>query len=102
MNRMENCVFDDQCKRSVLPARENKRALLRFIIRNSYTQLVPRALAQVRLNKLMTHYSITEQRSRCRFSGRSHFVLTRAGLSRMFFRDAAGQGLLGGVYRRGM
>jgi ribosomal protein S14 len=78
-----------------------RRLLTKSVVMDSYATISIRSKLYLATSCKLVHYSITEQRNKCRMSGRSYFVLSRAGLARMPFKFMSGCGLLAGISRRG-
>ncbi len=94
-------IESDTIKRYCYEKVELTKFFLSAILKNKYTSIYPRARCYLKLSKMCRFYSLTAQRNHCRISGRTHFVLNKARLSRMQFRAACGYGYLAGIMRVG-
>ena len=102
MARSQEQILTDMTKRISLPKTDFKRMLLNHVLRNSYTPLRFRYVASKKRNMLCQAFSIVEHRNKCRFSGRTHYVITKTGMARMVLKDIAGFGWLCGLGRYGI
>jgi len=75
--------------------------IYKSIYRSEYTSIKFRWKLSYFLNLKTFGVSNLKRRCVCRLTGRSHFVIHFAGLSRFEFRRLAGVGLLCGVARYG-
>ena len=101
MSRQTEWIRDDIIKRHTCIAREFNFLLLRGLVINKYTPARIRTKASLNKNMHIAHFAKTQQRNKCRLSGRSYYVIAAVRLSRMPFKYIAGCGLLNGIARSG-
>jgi ribosomal protein S14 len=78
-----------------------KSYIYRVLTRSEYINISIRNKCTTYFNYKYFAKSNITCRQVCRITGRSHFVLKFAGLSRLIFKQIAGAGLLCGVARYG-
>lgn len=77
------------------------RYLMSSYLHNGTVARGNKAYYQYLIQRYCYNSTTTQQRCRCRLSGRAGFVITPVGLTRMSFRFSASLGLLRGVCNLG-
>ena len=82
----KHVVLTDKMKRFIYIKYEFIKFILKFIIKNKYTFSIIRQLSLLKLSKFIRYSSRSYPHTRCKISGRSHFVWSKFNLSRFNFR----------------
>ncbi len=104
MRRSRNIewVVSDWYKRAGYADCDLSTTLAKFFVKSSYAPLYLRGSLYFSMCRWASSYSKSQQRNVCRVCGRAHYVISRAGMTRLQLRYTAGQGMLRGVNRTGV
>ena len=96
---MHSQIRRDKKRRFLVQKYEMIRRVLKSLISNSRTSHEDRMAYMYRLHNLPRNSSVVRIRNRCLLTGRGRSVYRQFGISRISFRELAGNGFLPGVFK---
>ena len=96
---MKRKINLDNIKRNLFKKYEFKRTFLKTCASNLYINNSIRWFLLTKLNNIPRNSSITRIRNRCVLTGRSRAIIRKFKISRLMFKELAGNGKLSGVQK---
>ena len=96
---MKGKIHIDNTKRNLFKKYECNRYYLKTCASNLYIDNSIRWFLLIKLNNIPRNSSITRIRNRCVLTGRSRGIIRKFKISRLMFKELAGNGKLSGVQK---
>ena len=96
---MKRKIGLDNIKRNLFRKFEYERSFLKTCASNLYIENTIRWSLFIKLNNIPRNSSRTRIRNRCVLTGRSRAIIRKFKISRLMFKELAGNGKLSGVQK---